>query len=337
MEFYSIKTDIPIVDTSAMSPSEWSAWRKASYHIGGSEIGALLGLSKYDDSISVFLKKIGFIENNFVPNEASQGGHIDEAGIIERLKHWNGVNWVENHAAGFPIRDIEIVKYTFMPVTHPYLALNIDGLVLSDPYIKGMGVAEAKKISSDVVRQYKSGCPTGYYGQVSGYMLGLDLDFAMIGMLVDGVKLDVKVIRRVDDIYKRLAESIETVCPVFFEAVVEGRKLLSETEDSEDRRQIVLDLLDKYASVFLVTHISSQSLKELRNEKSSKVIQTDELDHILEQLTLIKGRHKEFEEEKIRLENEVRYFLQKNAASALYSDKFSVTYGRNLIIKQKKR
>lgn len=336
MEYYKIKKEIPIIDTSAMSPAEWSTWRKSSLHIGGSEIGAILGFSKYEDAISIFLKKIGFVEDNFAPNEASQGGHIDEGGILERLRHWNGINWVENHASGSPIRDIGIVKYTFMPTDYPYLALNIDGLILSDPYIKGMGVAEAKKISSDVVRQYKSGCPTAYYGQVACYMLGLDLDFAMIALLIDGVKLEVKVIHRSDDVYKYLSDKIHSIGPVFFDAVMEGRKLLSEAKESEERRQIVLDLLDKYASVLVVTHISNQSLKELRNEKNSKVIQTNQLDEILEQLTLIKIKHKELEDEKTRIENEVRYFLQKNEANALYSSLFSVTYGRNLTIKKKK-
>ena len=232
---------IPAIDLSEMTSQEWDAYRKSSVRIGGSEIGTILGLNLYEDPMTLFFKKTGFLASDFIPNEATEGGHLDEAAILTRLEHYDGVSWAQHFRDGKKFRTIEKPNVTFLPPSHPYLALNVDGLIVDDRAYPGTcGIAEAKKIGFKSFQSYPGNCPPSYLAQLTAYMIGLNARFGRIALLEDGVRLHVGTLDTDMEEFYAMKEIIETVCPRFYQAVQDGRQVLSLDMDLSDKQNLFM-------------------------------------------------------------------------------------------------
>ena len=161
---------------------DWHKLREK--RIGGSDIGAILGVNKYKSIIDVYIDKTE--GSSFEGNESTYWGHIHESTIMKE----------------FGKRHKEFIVYQApYSVIDDFLIANLDG-VLKDKENGEYGVLEIKTTNAfnykdwdgDVVPQY-------YYAQVQHYLMLTGYKFAYIAVLIGGNHYkDFKIERNEEDI-----------------------------------------------------------------------------------------------------------------------------------------
>ena len=164
------------------SEDDWYKLREK--RIGGSDIGAILGVNKYKSIIDVYIDKTE--GSSFEGNESTYWGHIHESTIMKE----------------FGKRHKEFIVYQApYSVIDDFLIANLDG-VLKDKENGEYGVLEIKTTNAynykdwdgDVVPQY-------YYAQVQHYLMLTGYKFAYIAVLIGGNHYkDFKIERNEEDI-----------------------------------------------------------------------------------------------------------------------------------------
>ena len=161
---------------------DWHTLREK--RIGGSDIGAILGVNKYKSIIDVYIDKTE--GSNFEGNEATFWGHMHEATIMKVF--------AQKH------REFNVYQAPYS-VVDDFLIANLDG-VLKDRSTGEHGVLEIKTTNDfnykdwegDVIPQY-------YYAQVQHYLMLTGYKFAYIAVLIGGNKYkDFKIERNEEDI-----------------------------------------------------------------------------------------------------------------------------------------
>ena len=161
---------------------DWHTLREK--RIGGSDIGAILGVNKYKSIIDVYIDKTE--GSSFEGNESTYWGHIHESTIMKE----------------FGKRHKEFIVYQApYSVIDDFLIANLDG-VLKEKENGEYGVLEIKTTNAfnykdwdgDVVPQY-------YYAQVQHYLMLTGYKFAYIAVLIGGNHYkDFKIERNEEDI-----------------------------------------------------------------------------------------------------------------------------------------
>ena len=161
---------------------DWHKLREK--RIGGSDIGAILGINKHKSIIDVYIDKTE--GSSFEGNESTYWGHIHESTIMKE----------------FGKRHKEFIVYQApYSIIDDFLIANLDG-VLKDKENGEYGVLEIKTTNAynykdwdgDVVPQY-------YYAQVQHYLMLTGYKFAYIAVLIGGNHYkDFKIERNEEDI-----------------------------------------------------------------------------------------------------------------------------------------
>ena len=161
---------------------DWHTLREK--RIGGSDIGAILGVNKYKSIIDVYIDKTE--GSSFEGNESTYWGHIHESTIMKE----------------FGKRHKEFIVYQApYSVIDDFLIANLDG-VLKEKENGEYGVLEIKTTNAfnykdwdgDVVPQY-------YYAQVQHYLILTGYKFAYIAVLIGGQQYkEFKIERNEEDI-----------------------------------------------------------------------------------------------------------------------------------------
>lgn len=313
------------IDLSDQTYSDWQEYRSKSILIGGSEVGAILGINPYKDALSLWASKIGFVRDTFIPSEASAGGHIDEDGILKRLTHWDGMVWVPHFTNEQTFRKISKPPYTYLPEDAPFIALNIDGAITDDKDYPGMfGVAEAKKISSHVATKYIGRVPSYYIAQLCAYMYYLRADFGRIALLEDGVKLNVMTI---DATYLEYQTFVGQFWRLkrFYEATEAGVIAMKSTKDPEDRRSLALTLIKEFSDVLYVTENSKYMLDGVKSSKEYTVVRTDDLDLYAESYLELSDNKKEVDAQLETVKNMIRLYMEQTMADSIVSNRYKIT------------
>ena len=146
---------------------DWHKLREK--RIGGSDVGAILGVNKHKSIIDVYIDKTE--GSSFVGNDATHWGHMLEGPVIKE----------------FASRHSEFVVYQApYSVIDDFLIANLDG-VLKNKETGEYGVLEIKTTNAynykdwdgDIVPQY-------YYAQVQHYLMLTGYKFAYIAVLIGG-------------------------------------------------------------------------------------------------------------------------------------------------------
>lgn len=161
---------------------DWHTLREK--RIGGSDIGAILGVNKYKSIIDVYIDKTE--GSNFEGNEATFWGHMHESTIMKVF--------AQKH------REFNVFQAPYSVVDN-FLIANLDA-VLKDKNTGEHGVLEIKTTNAfnykdwdgDIVPQY-------YYAQVQHYLMLTGYKYAYIAVLIGGNKYkDFKIERSEEDI-----------------------------------------------------------------------------------------------------------------------------------------
>jgi putative phage-type endonuclease len=196
MNYQSLLDRCPHISTVGMSNDAWLDKRREA--VGGSDAGAIMGMSGYGSPLTVYLQKKN-LDPTIKTSKAARRGKILEQYIrAETIKD-------------FPGLDIETVPLMLFDPDYLFMAANIDGVILAEEpveirgeTIQGLGGHEIKSAATD----YGWGddeIPDTYYVQVQHYMRVTGLPWFVVSVYVlDGELLYHYVIRRNEDFITRL-------------------------------------------------------------------------------------------------------------------------------------
>ena len=158
-----------LVETEGLSREEWLRYRKCG--IGGREVAAILGISKWNSAVSLWLDKTNQTNEPVEENEAMQWGTIMEPIIRKHFAEVTGKTVVE-------------VKAMLQHPEHPFMLADVDGLTTDD---EGNPAILAIKTASEYKRaEWENDIPSYYQTQVQHYLCVTGVQKAYVAVLIGG-------------------------------------------------------------------------------------------------------------------------------------------------------
>ena len=140
--------------------------------IGGSDIGAILGVSPFKTGMDVYLAKVE-PDPAEEETELTYWGHALEPVIIDRFARDHGIA---------VIRPEKIARHP----KHDWMVANLDGIIPGDK----PGVLEIKNVNQFAAKKWgeegTDELPLTYVAQVAWYMAVMDYDYAIVAALFGG-------------------------------------------------------------------------------------------------------------------------------------------------------
>ena len=152
--------------------------------IGGSDIGAIIGVNPYKSIVDVYVDKTE--GSNFKGNELTHWGHMLEGTILKEFSN----------------KHKELIVYEVpYSVVNDFLIANLDG-ALKDKKTGDYGVLEIKTTSIWNKKEWEEDTiPQSYYAQVQHYLMLTGYKFAYIAVLIGGQQYkEFKIERNEEDI-----------------------------------------------------------------------------------------------------------------------------------------
>lgn len=172
------------------SHKEWLEDRRKG--IGGSDVGALLGLNKYKSPYTLWAEKSGLLHTDEVDNESMRIGRDLEDYVARRFMEATG-------------HEVVTSDYSFQSKSHPFMLANVDRLLTDEP----CGL-ECKTASALTKYDFENGdIPSSYYCQCMHYMAVTGLKKWYIAILVMGKGFYWFEINRDEEEIKALIEAEE--------------------------------------------------------------------------------------------------------------------------------
>ena len=158
-----------LVETEGLSREEWLRYRKCG--IGGSDVAAILGISKWNSAISLWLDKTNQTNEPVEENEAMQWGTIMEPII-------------RNHFAEVTGKTVVEVKAMLQHPEHPFMLADVDGLTTDDE--GNPAILEIKTASEYKRSEWENDIPFYYQTQVQHYLCVTGVQKAYVAVLIGG-------------------------------------------------------------------------------------------------------------------------------------------------------
>ena len=210
-----------LIDTKDMPREEWLSRRHSG--IGGSEVGAILGLNPYSSAIELFYHKIEKTPEN-IDNEPMFWGRMLEDKVANIWQYYEKdkldfLSMSDNFKKGIIKRESREVFSIIKNPDYPYLFANIDRLIIDENGEEG--VLEIKTASGFALKKWEAGLPPYYLIQLQTYMLITGLNYGEIAILKDGRNFEIFPVQRNDSIIAGIIEK----CNDFYSRIEEARKL----------------------------------------------------------------------------------------------------------------
>lgn len=175
-----------LIDVKDLTHDEWLTMR--SKGIGGSDVGAICGLSKYRSAYATYLSKIGELPKEPESNAAHFGTILEEV-VAKEFTRQTGKKVKRNNKMLFH-KD------------YPFMLANLDRMVIGE-----RAFLECKTTSAYNADQWDGDkIPETYMLQIQHYMEVLDYDYCYIACLIGGQKFVWKEIRRDPELIKTMIE-----------------------------------------------------------------------------------------------------------------------------------
>lgn len=201
---------IHYISTANMSRADWLAERRKS--IGGSELGAILGLNPFCSPYTVWAIKTGLLDEDD-DNEAMRQGRDFEDYVAQRFDEKSGLKVRRENAI---IRNDD----------YPYIHANIDRKII------GINAGlECKTANAFAMKKFKGGeFPESYYAQCVTYMAVREFDRYYLAALILGFDFKIYQLTRIKD----------DTCPEWCESSV-----YVEDEEIKALRQIAIEFWEQ--------------------------------------------------------------------------------------------
>jgi len=168
--------NVKILSTIKQEDDE-EGWLKARTRgIGGSDIGAICGVSNYATARLIYLKKTGQYDNEEISDASKDRmrfGHLLEPIVAEEYMRRSGNKVVESPA-------------TMVHKDFPWAIANVDRLIVDEEGIP-YGILECKTTDARNWSDWEDGdIPVSYIYQLNWYLWILDLKFGAFACLIGG-------------------------------------------------------------------------------------------------------------------------------------------------------
>jgi putative phage-type endonuclease len=177
-----------LIETEGLSYAEWLVYRRNG--IGGSDVAAICGISKWRTPIHVFLEKLG---------EAPEEQASEAAEWGTRLEPLIADKFASNH----PEWAITEKKVIYSHTQHEWALGNLDRMIICPN--RGRGILEIKTASEFLRHEWDNGnIPDYYYLQLQWYMLVTGLEWGYFATLIGGNKYREFEVYRDDELVGQL-------------------------------------------------------------------------------------------------------------------------------------
>lgn len=272
---------------------EWLEERKKS--LGGSDVGAVLGMNEYSSPYTVWAEKTGKLPP-FEGNEWTRLGNDLEEYVADRFSEKSGLEVRRDSA-------------TWRNDKYPHLHANIDRRVV------GMKVGVECKLTSEMnAKKYKNGeFPDRFYAQCVTYLAVTELEKWYLAVLIYGKGLKIYQMTRIPD----------DVCPEWCEASVyiDDAEIDAMVKATADFWEYV-----KSGEAPMVdgTNSTSETIKTIYAESNGTSVSLMAFESDLEQYKHLASMEEDYKKMKDEISNRIKVFMGE--ASKGESDKFKVSY-----------
>lgn len=226
--------------------------------IGGSEIAAIMGLSRWGTPLSVWAKKTGNDTEEFVSNEAIEMGIRLEQTVAELFTEKSGIKVRRDS------RDFEHTHY-------PYLKAHIDRWII------GGGVLECKTCTAFKDKEWSGDeTPAEYFLQVNWYLGILGQKLGYIAVLIGGQKF---IYKKVEFSQKLFDKQVKCAVDFWLDFVLPEIPPVAMGGDSDTLQMLLGDHSDEVRKIIggddelefndlMITRMeASAQIKEIEEEK----------------------------------------------------------------------
>ncbi|WP_064616398.1 YqaJ viral recombinase family protein [Streptobacillus moniliformis] len=240
--------------------------------IGGSDIGALLGLNKYKSVVDVYLDKV-------------EGKRVEDNQSMKWGRILENVIRLEFEEINTKLYDVYLCPFS---LKFGILRANLDGIIF-DKEKRKYGILEIKTANSFTSKDWKDGkIPPTYYAQVMHYMAVTGFDFAIIAVLVGGSEYKEFYVERNEE----EIQIIQQVANNFWKDYVIPKQIPA-PDGSDAYSEYQKELLEKYETYENRVEIEQEQeikLEELESikdnikdlERKAKEIEQDLMNEIIE-------------------------------------------------------
>lgn len=165
-------TSASLVGNFDSSDPRWHELRKG--RIGGSMVGTIAGLNKWESAVTAFYKFTGAIDDSILDTPAMEWGRRLEATIIDKFE--------DEHPELVIHRDVG----TWVNNSRPYHLANPDALLERDGELGVLEIKTAAYKDDWVDENGELRVPAYYQTQVQWYLSCLDLSWAYVAVLFSG-------------------------------------------------------------------------------------------------------------------------------------------------------
>lgn len=246
--------------SQSINPEEWLRVRRSG--IGGSDIAAVMGESKWKAAHSIWLDKTGLGgDKEYQQSEAARWGNVLETSIADE--------WARR----------EERQYINIPVqirsdTYEFMLANIDGFTLTDDRQEITGILEVKTTNEHNRSVWETGpLPFYYICQTNWYMAITGLHIYDIICLVGGQKLYSYQLPLDRDLVDRMITEAKYFWEVNVKQLVEPTLSAADLEEvkaaehDEELPALILDDDDteKLVEVYIQLREKMSAIKELKD------------------------------------------------------------------------
>lgn len=208
--------------------------------IGGSDVGAVLGLNKYKSAYTLWAEKCGLLQDEEEDNEAMRVGRDLEQYVADRFTEATG-------------KKIRKSGFSFQSEKHPFMLANVDRLIVGEK--AGL---ECKTASALTRCDFENGdIPPSYYCQCMHYMAVTGFEKWYIAVLVMGKGFFWYEINRNEEEIEALIKAEGD----FWEMVKQGNA--PDVDGSESTKNTLNTRWQSQVKSCVLGHEAEDSVKEL--------------------------------------------------------------------------
>lgn len=251
-----------LVETEGLSREEWLRYRKCG--IGGSDVAAILGISKWNSAISLWLDKTNQTNDPVEENEAMQWGTIMEPIIRKHFAEVTGKTVVE-------------VKGILQHPEHPFMLADVDGLTTDDE--GNPAILEIKTASEYKRAEWENDIPSYYQTQVQHYLCVTGVQKAFVAVLIGGnsfkvyeVDADVEIQAMLIAVEKDFWNKVQNMIRPEMDGSDAAKNLLDSLFRGGIEEQIVMpDEAIEYVDAYIEACAEEDNAKAKKQEASNHI------------------------------------------------------------------
>ncbi|MGW2484964.1 YqaJ viral recombinase family nuclease [Streptomyces sp. NPDC001571] len=281
-----------VVAPAGLDREQWLTVRRRG--VGGSEVAAILGMSKYTSPIEVYLDKRGELPLDRPQHpdlaEAAFWGSVQEPLIASVFADRTGLAVVEGPG-------------TLAHVERPWMLANVDRYVLGAGESTPSSLLEIKTRSAYQLDEWTTGVPDGPALQTHWYLAVTGYQHAHVAALLGGNRLFVHRVERDEALVEQLVELVGE----FWQGVLDGRP---SAVDGSEATEELLGHLYKVRSGTVAVADPGEVLPLLERRRELKAREgrvADELREIDNRLKATAG-----EAEVVKVQGHVAYTYRQN-------------------------